>query len=106
MGVPDPWKSPRKPHKNQFVELKLRLQFFLHQKIFNRQNVCHTFEYFPPEPSQMDHTISSILNGLSLGASCFGHQYIFKRQFFTWFGGTNPQINLPKNPFLKAKFTN
>ena len=33
MEVPDPRKSPREPHKNQFVELKQRLQYFLHQKI-------------------------------------------------------------------------
>ena len=39
MGVPDPRKSPHELHKNQFVELKLRLQYFLHQKIFKRQNV-------------------------------------------------------------------
>ena len=28
MGVPDSRKSPREPHKNQFVELKLRLHYF------------------------------------------------------------------------------
>ena len=74
MGVPDPQKSPREHHKNQLVELKLRLQYFLHQKIFKRQNVLQSFEYSPPEPSQIDHTKSIILNGLSKGARFFEHQ--------------------------------
>ena len=32
MGAPNPQKFLHEPHKNQFVELKLKIQYFLHQR--------------------------------------------------------------------------
>ena len=32
LGAPEPWKFPSEPQKNQFVELKLRLQLFFYIK--------------------------------------------------------------------------
>ena len=53
MGVTNPKKFPRKPHKYQFVQLKLRLQFFLHQEIFKRKNFDIVWGTTHPEFSQM-----------------------------------------------------
>ena len=65
MGVPDPRYFPREPHKNQFVELKLRLQYFLHQKYLRDEmfDIVLSVQMGPPK--------SIILNGLSQDASFF-----------------------------------
>ena len=68
MGVPDHRRSPRELDKNQFVELTLRLQYFLHQKYPGDEifDIVLSVQMGPPK--------SIILNGLSQDASFFEHQ--------------------------------
>ena len=95
-----PPKFSREPLKNQFVELKLRLQFFLHQEIFKRQNVWHSSEYSSPEPSKIDPK-----NQLFWTLDFFDISKYLKDNFLHDLGIPTPKWTFPKITFWNLNLT-